>query len=173
LTHVRLSLFLLPLVLVAACTGGSGSASSTPTEDDGCGGASPAPGCVSSSPTKVPYPSDAAKLPALALPTAQAGELGRKDNNADPSLRSATLAVTVPAGKYVSSQVVCQGRGDVQLTTVPDSQASQTINCDGNDTPSELTVFAEKPEKVAKRYVFTLRATGPSRWFFAAIGRSA
>lgn len=170
---MRLLRLVVPLLLAAACTGGSGSASSTPTEDDGCSGPSPAPGCVSSSPTKVPYPADAAKVPELQLPAPQAGELARKDNNSNPALRTATVTVTVPAGKYVSSQVVCQGQGDVELTTVPDSQAAQTINCDGNEGPSELTVFAEKPAKAPTRYVFTLKATGPSRWFFAAIGRPA
>ena len=128
---------------------------------------------MSSSPTKVPYPADAAKVPQLPLPAPQPGELARKDNNSDPTLRTATVAVVIPAGKYVSSQVICQGRGDVVLTTSPDSQAAQTINCDGNEGPSELTVFADKPAKVPTRYVFTLKATGPSRWFFAAIGRPA
>ena len=162
----------LPLLLAAACTSHSAPGpTAVPTEDDGCSGATPAPGCVTGTATPVAYPADAAKIPAFALPAAFPGELARKDNGADPALRTATLAVTVPAGAYVSSDVVCQGRGNIVVTTVPDSQAAQTINCDGNDTPSELQVFAEKPEKTATRYVFTLRATGPSRWFFAAIGR--
>ena len=172
--YVRMSRLVLPILLAAACTSHSATgANPTPTEDDGCSGATPAPGCVTGSPTPVPYPADAAKIPAFALPSPFPGELGRKDNSAAPALRTATLTVTIPAGRFVSSDVVCQGQGNVVLTTVPDSQAAQTINCDGNDTPSELQVFAEKRETAPKRYTFTLKATGPSRWFFAAIARES
>ena len=172
---MRTARFVLPLILAAACTHGTGSASpsATPTEEDPCKGASPAPGCVTASgdPTAFPYPADAGAISPLPVPEAFPGELARKDNNLTPGVRTATIRVTIPAGKVVASDIICQGRGDVDLTSQPPSQAEQTINCDGSDVPSQLGVFASTKETKATTYVFTLKTTGPSRWLVAISAR--
>jgi hypothetical protein len=167
--------YVLLSLLLASCTSHSAAGpSATPTEDNPCAGATPAPGCVTSTPaagTAYPYPADAGGISPLPVPDKFEGELARKDNNVNPGTRNATIVVTIPAGKVVASDVLCQGRGEVIVTTQPRSQAEQTISCDGNSVPSQLGVFASSPEKVATRYVFTLRATGPSRWLLAVSAR--
>lgn len=171
---MRTARFVLPLLLVVACTNSSTSANptATPTEEDPCKGASPAPGCVvTPSATAVAYPNQAGKISPLPVPGAFPGELARKDNNVDPGIRTATVTVTVPAGKVVASDIICQGRGEVDLSSQPASQAEQTINCDGSEVPSQLGVFASTPEKKATVYRFTLKANGPSRWLFAISAR--
>ena len=171
---MRTARFVLPLLLAVACTHSSNGANptATPTEEDPCTGASPAPGCVEGpSPTAVAYPADAGKISPLPVPDRFPGELVRKDNNINPGLRTATVTVTVPAGKVVASDVLCQGRGEIDLTSKPSSQAEQTINCDGSEVPSQLGVFASTPEKKATTYTFTIKANGPSRWLFAVSAR--
>ncbi|MCU1600587.1 MAG: hypothetical protein JWO22_1296 [Frankiales bacterium] len=174
---MRAQLLLIPLLLVAGCTGGGGSkgAVPTPTEENPCLGDPPAPGCITTSPTTaptaVPYPADAGRISPLPVPDKLLGEVARKDNNLTPGVRTITFAITVPAGKVIGSTVICQGRGHVVVTTKPASDAEQDISCDGNAIPSQLGVFASDPVKVTTRYVFTLRATGPSRWLIAAQAR--
>jgi len=163
----------LPL---AGCTsGGKKGAEPTPTEENPCLGASPAPGCITTSPTAgpttYPYPADAGQISPLAVPDAFVGEVARKTNNLTPGVRSTTFSIVVPAGKVVGSTVICQGRGSVVVKTTPTSQAEQEFTCDGNQIPSQLGGFADAPVKVATRYTFTLTTTGPSRWLIAAQAR--
>ena len=173
--HARL--VLIPLVLVAGCTGGGSkkTVEPVPTEENPCLGASPAPGCITTSPTTgpttYPYPADAGRISPLPVPDKFLGEVARKDNNLTPGVRSTTFVITVPAGKVIGSTVICQGRGHVVVKTNPSSDAEQDISCDGNEIPSQLGVFASDPVKVATRYTFTLTATGPSRWLVAAQAR--
>jgi hypothetical protein len=172
---VRARLILIPLLLVASCTGGKKEASPTPTEENPCLGASPAPGCITTSPTSepsvFPYPADAGRISPLPVPDTFEGELARKDNNLTPGVRTATITVTVPAGKVIASDLLCQGRGEVAVTTQPKSDAEQTISCDGSELPSQLGVFASDPVTVATKFVFTLKASGPSRWLLAVSAR--
>ena len=172
----RLLLF-VPLLLATACTSHStvGGPTTTPTLSGGpCEVATPPAGCPTAPApaTTYPYPDDAGKISPLPVPGAFDGELARKDNNLTPGVRTATITVTVPAGKVIASDLICQGRGEVVVTTKPKSDAEQTISCDGNDIPSQLGVFASDPVTAPTRFVFTLRATGPSRWLLAVSARA-
>ncbi len=175
---MRARLLLIPLLLAAGCTGGGKhGAQPTPTEENPCLGASPAPGCITTSPTDAPtaypYPADAGKISPLPVPDRFLGEVIRKDNNLTPGVRGTTFTITVPAGKVVGSTVICQGRGSVSVKTTPTSQAEQSFTCDGQEIPSQLGVFADAPVTVDTRYTFTLTTTGPSRWLIAAQARPA
>ena len=173
---MRARLLLAPL-LVAACTGHSSAGpAATPTEENPCTGATPAPGCVSPTPTAeataYPYPADAGHISPLPVPERFPGELVRKDNNLNPGVRTASVTVTVPAGKVLATDLICQGRGSVEVTTQPVSLAEQTITCDGSDVPSQLGAEAPTGEKSTRTYRVLLRATGPSRWFLAVSARA-
>ncbi|MDX6267584.1 MAG: hypothetical protein QOD70_2324 [Frankiales bacterium] len=173
---MRARLLLAAPLLAAACSSHSAAGPvPTPTPSDPCEAATPAPGCITTTPgtaTTYPYPADAGRISPLAVPPAFDGELGRKSNNLTPGVRTATLTVTVPAGKVLATDLICQGRGRVVVTTTPVSAAAQTITCDGNQLPSQLGATAAKPEAAATRYVVTLRATGPSRWLVAVSARA-
>ena len=156
-------------VSLTGCTSGGSSAqpTATPTATgDPCLGASPGPECTQPSPTAFPYPADASKVPAVSLEPI-AGELGRVDNTRDPARRTAVLTIVVPRGQVIASDLVCQGRGSVAITTSPKSLAEQNISCDSNDVPSRFGVFASAAETADRTYVVTVRATGPSRWVVA------
>jgi hypothetical protein len=175
---VRPVLLLVPLLL-AACTshstaGPTPTTTPTPTPVDPCLAASPAPGCITSTPgaSHFPYPADAGRISPLPVPEKFAGELARKDNNLSPGIRTATITVTVAAGKVLATDLLCQGRGTVAVTSRPASAAQQTITCDGNQIPSQRAARASSPVKVATRYVVTLRASGPSRWLVAVSARA-
>ena len=158
---------LAALLFATACTGTSSNAPApTPTAEDSC--------CITNKPgtTTYPYPADASHISPLPVPERFDGELVRKDNNLNPGVRTATLVVTVPAGKLLASDVICQGRGEVVITSKPTSQAQQRISCDGNRIPSQLGATASQPATVAKRYVFEVRATGPARWLVAISART-
>jgi hypothetical protein len=122
--------------------------------------------------TRYPYPADAGKISPLPVPEPFVGELARKDNNLNPGVRTASLTVTVPAGKVIATDLLCQGRGSVIVTTQPVSGAEQTITCDGKDIPSQYATSAPTPETAAHTYRVLLRATGPSRWLVAVSARA-
>jgi len=157
----------MTLLLGAACT--SHSTTADPTATPTLPTSPTASGTTSATPFA--YPDDAGKISPLPVPDAFDGELARKDNNLSPGLRTATITVTVPAGKVIASDLICQGRGEVAVKTQPKSDAEQTISCDGSELPSQLGVFASDPVKVATRFVFTLTASGPSRWLLAVSAR--
>jgi hypothetical protein len=174
---VRARLLLLP-VLLAACTSHSSTAPTTaPTEESPCAGATAAPGCATTTPTAAarttyPYPASAGQISPLPVPDAFEGELVRKDNNLEPGVRTAALTVTVPAGKVLATDLLCQGRGSVVVTTQPGSAAAQTLRCDGSATPSRSAAVSPTAERAARTYHVNLRATGPSRWLLAVSARA-
>lgn len=175
---MRTPLLVIPLLLLAsACTGSdnTGKPEPTPTEINPCEGATPAPGCITSSPataTSFPYPVTAGAISPLPVPDKFDGELARRDNNLNPGVTTTTFTVTIPAGKVIATDVLCQGRGSIAVTTKPVSDGEVTINCDGNDQPSQLGVFASDPVKTATAFTITLKASGPSRWLVAVSARA-
>ena len=161
---------MLAVLLATACTSTSSRApAATPTAQESC-----ALGCLTNSPgtTRYPYPADAGRISPLPVPEKFDGELARKSNNINPGVRTATIVVTIPAGKVVASDVICQGRGELVITSMPTSQAQQRISCDGNAIPSQQGAVANAPETQSKRFVFEVRATGPARWLVAISART-
>ena len=154
---MRARLVLVPLLL-ASCSGHSATGPAAITNTPGS--------------SAYPYPADAGRISPLPVPGAFDGELARKDNNVNPGIRTTTIAVTVPAGKVVATDLICQGRGEVVVTSRPTSAAEQTLRCDGNAVPSQQAAVAKLPATVATRYLITLRATGPSRGLLAVSARA-
>lgn len=173
---MRARLLLAAPLLAAACTGNTAAGPvPSPTVSDPCEVPTPPPGCITTTPgtaTTFPYPADAGLISPLPVPPTFDGELARKTNNLTPGVRTATLTITVPAGRVLATDLICQGRGKVVVTTKPVSAAAQTITCDGNQLPSQLVATAAGPEAAARRYVVTLRASGPSRWLVAVSARA-
>jgi hypothetical protein len=131
-------------------------------------------GCTSGSkpvatprPTAFPYPSSAGQLSPFPTPDTAVGELAHVDNLTDAAKATGSFTVSVASGLVFGTFTTCQGQGSLVVTTVPDSQGSQTINCDGNDTPSGLGAFAENAETATTTYRVNVRATGAARWHVA------
>lgn len=167
---MRARLVLVSLLLAACTSHSAAGPTATPTPDH-C----PGPGCLTNIPgsSAYPYPADAGHISPLPVPGAFEGELARKDNNVNAGIRTTTIVVTVPAGRVLATDLICQGRGEVVVTSRPTSPAAQTIRCDGNAIPSQQGAVATQPAAVTTRYVFTLRATGPSRWLLAVSARTS
>lgn len=170
------------MLLVVSATGCSGSSGDT--------GAEPTLGPIPSStcsdelpsvpdrcfvpPTTEPvtYPTDPAKIMSVTLPPTE-GKIGGADNRDDPTRRTATFAINVPAGARPGTIIGCLGPGTVTVKTVPDSQAFLTINCDvDRQAYSVLQVQATDNLTEPTSYQVTVTASAASRWDVALYATS-
>jgi hypothetical protein len=170
---------LLLALLLTSCTGDDEPTATptVPSPSSTCvfGGPTISVECVDSQaePSTASFPGDASQIPAVTLPEVT-GRLGGAHNRDDPTLRTATFTVTVPAGARIGSDVMCLGNGKVTLDTAPKSDAFQSITCNSDATePSELIV--EDPDVLTEATTFTVTVTADkaSRWDVAVFATTA
>lgn len=162
-----------PLLLAVGCSGGSkGETLPSPTPTCTFNGDTVTVKCAEGGPqpTAVTFPNDPTKIAEVNIGDVQ-DQLGRADNRADPSKKSATFTVTVPKGSRVGSIVGCLGNGSVTLETVPDSLAYQSITCNAElDIDSLLIAEDPNPLKATTTYTIKVTADKASRWDVAVFG---
>ncbi|MCW2778481.1 MAG: hypothetical protein JWN17_2206 [Frankiales bacterium] len=100
-------------------------------------------------------------------------DLARGGNDTDPTKKTQTFKVVVPAGSRLRTTAACEGADKIVLTTVPDSAAAQEFTCGFEGTPAELTVEDSVPVKTATTFTVTVTTTPPSRWYVAVGATSA
>lgn len=168
------ALLALPLLL-SACTGGSSTvAAPAPTPSCDLTGTVVPERCVSTAtPSPDAYSNDRSKIPAIVPERPLAGQtvLGTADNTSRPDRTTGSFTVTVPAGKRIGSEIYCRGNGMLTLTTVPDSNAFQSITCNGGQgLQSTLTAESATPVTTATTYTVTVKTSAPARWYARVYG---
>lgn len=161
-----------PLLLAVGCSGGSKvDVLPTPTPTCVFNGNTVTEKCAEADqPTVASFPDDATKIAEVNIGNVN-DQLGRADNRADPTKKTATFTVTVKAGSRIGSIVDCLGNGSVTLETVPDSLAYQSITCYAEkDISSLLTAESPEPVKVDTTYTVKVTADKASRWDVAVFG---
>jgi hypothetical protein len=114
------------------------------------------------------YPKTSAEIAAVTL-AAEAGDLARGGNDADPTLTTQTFRVTVPKGGRLEVTAACNGATFLEVATVPDSLAELTMSCFEEGSTSELSVSDNVFQPAPKSFDVTVTTQAPSRWF-AAVG---
>ncbi|MDP3713482.1 MAG: hypothetical protein Q8R60_13485 [Mycobacteriales bacterium] len=117
------------------------------------------------------YPATSAEIAAVTL-EAEAGDLARGGNDADPTLTTQTFRVTVPKGGRLEVTAACNGATFLEVATVPDSLAELTMSCFEEGSTSELSVSDDVFQPAPKSFDVTVTTQAPSRWF-ATVGSTS
>lgn len=87
-------------------------------------------------------------------------------NDASAERTTQTFTVTVPAGKRLRVQAVCQGQARMTVTVNPGVEAVTEFAC-GVDDPRQSTVEEPDPVDQPTDYAVTASCPAPSRWYAA------